>query len=249
MEMPSRGAQQRHTVPTRTQSCLPLGARMRCVVGLGQMLPVEPRVDLCRRYVGVPQQLLNRSQIATGLQQVGCERVPQNVWMHVNAQSQFARASCESALHAPCRQPAAARRDEQRARIAALSLMYARRATRPALRAPGPRSAPNASCRPCRAPSPRCFRGRSSCANVPRQVRRRSAANRATAAPPGAGRSSTAVRPARDHGQRSSHPHLRARPGEPPGPLSALWAAACPGAGPGCLPSDCSPDHGARRAR
>ena len=77
-----------------------LGARVGGVVRLGQVLPIEPRVDLRCCNVRVSEQLLHRAQIAAGLQQVRRKAVPQNVRMHVNAQAELARQQCQPRLHA-----------------------------------------------------------------------------------------------------------------------------------------------------
>jgi hypothetical protein len=45
-------------------------ARVRRVIGLGQVLEVQPRVDLRGGDVGVAQQFLHRPQVAAGLQHV-----------------------------------------------------------------------------------------------------------------------------------------------------------------------------------
>lgn len=46
------------------------------------MLEIQPGIDLGGRDVGVPQQLLHRAQIATGLQHMAGKGVPQHVGMH-----------------------------------------------------------------------------------------------------------------------------------------------------------------------
>ena len=43
-------------------------ARMSCVIGLGQMLEIQPRIDLGGADIGVPEQLLHAAQVAAGLQ-------------------------------------------------------------------------------------------------------------------------------------------------------------------------------------
>ena len=61
--------------------------RMRRVVRLGQVLEIQPRVDLCGGDVGVAQQLLHGAQVAAGLQQMAGERMPQHVRMHRRGQA------------------------------------------------------------------------------------------------------------------------------------------------------------------
>src|SRR5690606_19562530 len=46
------------------------GARMRLVVNLGQMLKIEPRINLGGGNIGVPQHFLHRTQILRRLQYV-----------------------------------------------------------------------------------------------------------------------------------------------------------------------------------
>ena len=60
---------------------------MRRVVGLGQMLKVQPRVDLRGADVGVPQQLLHRPQVAAGLQHMAGKRMAQHVRVHRGGQA------------------------------------------------------------------------------------------------------------------------------------------------------------------
>ena len=52
---------------------------MSLVVYLGQVLKIKVRVDLGRRNVRVPQQLLNTAQILTGFEQMRRERVTEGV--------------------------------------------------------------------------------------------------------------------------------------------------------------------------
>ena len=62
---------------------------MRSIVRLGQVLPIEPRVNLSGSDVGVSEQLLHTAQVTARLQQMGREAVSQNVRMHVDAQPEF----------------------------------------------------------------------------------------------------------------------------------------------------------------
>ena len=54
---------------------------MGLVVYLGEMLEVKVCVDLGRRDIGVPQQLLHAAQVMAGFEQVRGERVPEQVWI------------------------------------------------------------------------------------------------------------------------------------------------------------------------
>ena len=58
---------------------------MRRIVRAGQMLEIEPRVDLCRADIGVPEQLLHTAQIAAGLQHMAGKRMAQHVRVHRRA--------------------------------------------------------------------------------------------------------------------------------------------------------------------
>src|SRR5512137_1286635 len=51
-----------------SDSCFFLGARMRAVIDLGEVLEIEMGVDLRGRDAGMPQHLLHRAQVARGLQ-------------------------------------------------------------------------------------------------------------------------------------------------------------------------------------
>ena len=62
---------------------------MRSIVGLGQVLPIEPRVNLSGRDVRVSKQLLHTPQVTARLQQMRREAMSQYVRMHVDAQSEF----------------------------------------------------------------------------------------------------------------------------------------------------------------
>ena len=66
----------------RKPAGLPLSPRMRRVVSLGQMLKIQPGVHLRGRNIGVAKQLLHRSQILAGLQNVAGKAVAQHVRMH-----------------------------------------------------------------------------------------------------------------------------------------------------------------------
>src|SRR5690242_3580078 len=60
-----------------------LGARVRRVVDLGQVLEIEVGVNLRRRNACVPQHFLYCAQIAARLQHVRGERMPQHMRMDI----------------------------------------------------------------------------------------------------------------------------------------------------------------------
>ena len=55
---------------------------MRRVIRLGQVLKIQPRVDLRGGDVGVAQELLHGAQVAAALQYVAGEGVAQHVGVH-----------------------------------------------------------------------------------------------------------------------------------------------------------------------
>ena len=86
---------------------------MALIVDLCQMLEIQMSIDLGRRDVRMAQQLLHRSQVATGLQHVAGERMPQHVRMQVLADSLHAMPT-QAQLNGARSQRAAALTDEQR---------------------------------------------------------------------------------------------------------------------------------------
>ena len=64
------------------QASLGFGARMGRVIDLGQMLEIQPRVDLGGADIGVAEQLLHTAQVAAGLQHMAGKRVAQHVRVH-----------------------------------------------------------------------------------------------------------------------------------------------------------------------
>ena len=88
--------------PVKAGPSLALGAtlnprpRMRRVVGLGQVLKVQPGVDLCGGDVGVAQQLLHRAQITTALQHMAGKRVAQHVRVHRRGDARQLAAAVEA---------------------------------------------------------------------------------------------------------------------------------------------------------
>ncbi len=55
------------------------------VIGLGQMLEIQPRVDLGGADIGVSEQFLHTAQVAAGLQYMAGKRVAQHVRVHWHA--------------------------------------------------------------------------------------------------------------------------------------------------------------------
>ena len=55
------------------------------VVGLGQMLEIQPGIDLGRADIGVTEQLLHAAQVAAGLQHVAGKGMAQHVRMYRRA--------------------------------------------------------------------------------------------------------------------------------------------------------------------
>ena len=60
---------------------------MSGIVGLGQMLKIQPRVNLRRADVGVTKQLLHSAQILARLQQMAGKAVAQHMRMHSQRQA------------------------------------------------------------------------------------------------------------------------------------------------------------------
>ena len=65
---------------------------MGCIIGLGQVLKVEPGVNLRGADVGMTQQLLYATQVTARLQHMASKRVAQHVWMHGCRQSSLQAA-------------------------------------------------------------------------------------------------------------------------------------------------------------
>jgi hypothetical protein len=55
---------------------------MGTLISAGEMLEIKVGVDLGSADVGVAQQFLYAAQVAARFQQVGRERVPEQVWVH-----------------------------------------------------------------------------------------------------------------------------------------------------------------------
>ena len=76
---------------------------MILLVDLPQVLPVDVRVDLRRRNVGVAEHFLHRAEVGAALEQVRRERVPQRVRRHVLLDLRAARRTSPRIFHAPMR--------------------------------------------------------------------------------------------------------------------------------------------------
>ena len=79
-----------------------------------------PSVDLGRRYGAVPEQLLNRPQVGSALQEMGRKRVPEGVWMDRSLTGGVARPHAEAAADVGRGEPPAGLGEEQR-RVAGLA--------------------------------------------------------------------------------------------------------------------------------
>ena len=88
---------------------------MGLVVHLGQMLKVQPRIDLGGGDAGVAQQLLHGAQVAAGLQQMAGERVAQHVRVHGRGQPRALAALAQPQPDGLRRDACAAPAQEQRA--------------------------------------------------------------------------------------------------------------------------------------
>ena len=55
------------------------------VVGLGQMLEIQPGIDLGRADIGVAEQFLHAAQVAARLQHMACKGMAQHMRMHRRA--------------------------------------------------------------------------------------------------------------------------------------------------------------------
>ena len=78
---------------------------MGCVISLGKVLKIEPRVDLRGSDAGMPQKLLHRPQITAGLQQMAGKGMSQHVGMHRCRQTSQLTAPLESLPDRLRRQP------------------------------------------------------------------------------------------------------------------------------------------------
>ena len=62
------------------------------VIYLGQVLKIQPRVHLGGADVGMTQQLLDRTQVTTGLQHMAGKGMPQHVRVHGRGHARLAAA-------------------------------------------------------------------------------------------------------------------------------------------------------------
>ena len=75
------------------------GARMGRVVHLGQVLEVQVRVDLRRRYIGMAEEFLDAAQVVARLEDMGCEGVPEQVRVDVGVDALLLRPVLDARLH------------------------------------------------------------------------------------------------------------------------------------------------------
>ena len=87
---------------------------MRRIVSLGQMLEIEPRIDLGSADVGVAQQLLYGAQITAGLQHMAGKRMAQHVRVHRRGQPRLQAAAAQALPDRLGGQPCAIAAYEQR---------------------------------------------------------------------------------------------------------------------------------------
>jgi sulfate adenylyltransferase large subunit len=99
-----------------------LGAGMRGVVDLRQVLKIQMRIDLRRGDAGVAEHFLHRAQVAGGLQHMAGKRVAQHVRMDMDADALALRPLREAAFDLARRQPGAVAAEEQRRLLAAQQL-------------------------------------------------------------------------------------------------------------------------------
>ena len=85
---------------------------MGSIIGLGQVLKIQPRVHLRGGDVGVAQQLLHGPQVAAGLQQVAGKAVAQHVRMHRGGQTGLLATGFKALPDALRREPRAVLADE-----------------------------------------------------------------------------------------------------------------------------------------
>src|ERR1700752_2853254 len=88
--------------------------RVCSVVDAGEVLEVKMSVDLRRRDVGVPQQLLDATQLPARFEQVGGEGMPEEVRMHVHAQALALRPVVDARLDGAGTQALTPSADEKR---------------------------------------------------------------------------------------------------------------------------------------
>ena len=88
--------------------------RMGLVVYLGQMLEIKVCIDLSRGDIGVPQKFLHATQVVARFEQVGGERMPEQMWIDVGVDALSTRPVTDTGLHRARADASAAVADEQR---------------------------------------------------------------------------------------------------------------------------------------
>jgi hypothetical protein len=92
------------------------------IINLCQPLEIQMGIDLCGRNLGMAQQLLHGTQVATGLQHMACEGVTQHMGMDCGGHVQRLGPLAEATLHCSAREPAARSVDKQGSMIEQLAL-------------------------------------------------------------------------------------------------------------------------------
>ena len=85
---------------------------MRPVIDASKVLKIEVGIDLCRADVGMPQTLLDRSQVGTRFEQMAREGVAQHVGMHM-ARAPVSRPARETRLDRPRRESTTSQAHEE----------------------------------------------------------------------------------------------------------------------------------------
>ena len=86
---------------------------MSPVVYLGEVLEVKVSINLRRRDIRVAQQFLHATQVVAGLEQVGGERMPEQVRVDLGVDALAASPVIDARLHAAATKARAAVADEQ----------------------------------------------------------------------------------------------------------------------------------------
>ena len=81
------------------------------------MLEVKVSIDLGRGDIGVAQQLLDTAQVVAGLENMGCERMPEQVWKYVGVDALVFGPVSNAGLYRPPADALAAVADEHRGLI------------------------------------------------------------------------------------------------------------------------------------
>lgn len=77
---------------------------MRLIIHSGKVLEIEMRVDLRSRNVGMPQELLNRSKVTAGFEQMAGEGVAQHMRGYLNRHALLKSPMPDPHLHRPASQ-------------------------------------------------------------------------------------------------------------------------------------------------